>query len=290
MLGALAVAAGLSMFAAPANAMNTSANCHLVQHGNPPSTDYPTNWLISCPRTYTAGSAEAAAVVQNEQLLWENIQSKPKAPNSIHVRDLLSNAHVTFYFFSYEQDAYDTLGISGTASAGRTAISFVLTGAGNPQQVYPITLLWNHWGTGLPLQNYQLTGKSNNHEIGHHMDRQWAVSKGLTPTATATIVGQDARWLTGIGYDLANLSAAEINTMQTTYPRLLNSSGQVLTNEVFAELFAFKSGGGVVPAEATFLHSAFPCATWIMDQLYLKNGNPPATPYLSPAACYGHSN
>ena len=301
MLGAFAaMALGSFLATDPAHAMNTSANCHVVTRGNPPTTDYPANWFISCPRTYPVGSDDANAVSQNEVAIFDNIRGKPHAPAGLHVRDFLSNSHVTFYFFSYEEDAYDTLGITVGNGLGQgpalddkhSALTFVLAGAGSPAQVYPITIVWNHWGPGKPRQIYNLQPKSINHEIGHQLDRQWAVARGLTPANTATITSADAKWLKAIGYDLADLTASEITTMGN-WPRLRNDNNQVLTTEVFAELFAFKSGGGVDGSEAIFLHQAFPCATWVMDKLYAGNGDPvsaPNQPYLNPSVCYGHSN
>lgn len=117
------------------------------------------------------------------------------------------------------------------------------------------------------------------------MDRIWALTRS---PALNYITANDPRYVRALQLDAQNLTAADITELQTKYPRLYSSTG-VVREELFAEQFAVRRGGGVRSDEDQFINQTFTCSNWYVFSLYNSNGSPSANPNLSPTACYGFS-
>lgn len=228
------------------------------------------------------------------------------------VRAQLNAKHVDFFVFYNGADAFQTLQIGSpdpAVKASESGRSWVLPNRTSllPNPATAIFLFTTDQYTALngriPVQNdlnqTQLKGTTR-HESAHHMDRVWAQLLNYAPTATAIVTNNTTNTNFGkaINLDGARLTAADIQTLKTLYPRLLinptAATPTIANNEVFAESIAHFIGGGVRADEDTFIQAKFPCAYSYARNLYSSNSSTPiGTPKpdaVPSTACYGNTH
>lgn len=291
LLGVLALAlagmGGSFLAAAPAQA---AVSCPI--YPSPVQTTWPKNGHIYNCMPTPRNSAETAlqAQILNTAAIGGNLNTNAKTKLNAKNVDII----VAYTAVDAFAKAGITPGVGGEKpiGAGESGRSWVFTNT-NATLVNPTTAVfvytqtqWNAIpGTPKIPTSYvgsQLTGTVH-HELGHQLDRIWAQYLGYTPTATAVITGTAASHFgVAVNVDGAQLTPADITTIQNNYPRLLidppPASPVLNFNEIFAEQVAINAGGGANSAEDTFINAKFRCSTWLVTQMYTNGGTPPASP------------
>ena len=322
--GLVVIGLGSMLAASPANAMVRQCTPYVPPVGVP-NYGYPANTghLYFCfpdPRN----TAET-----NLQLMLRNNAAASMNNYTSAIRANLQSRNIKYYVFYNGTDAFNTLQVD--TSNGEAALSPVESGRSwvfpasnvptDPQnptnKALPTTsvFVWSdaqYLTRGLnnrpptqadfpSSQRLQLSATMR-HETGHQLSRVWAQQLALTPTVSVVIDQNYLNWTRALAMDGTRLSTQDIADMKSLYPRLLaydlfgNPTG-VKGNEIFAELLAMWTGGGVSSSEGAFISANFPCTKWFTQQgFYASTGlapniglpKPPATP--SPGVCYGNTN
>lgn len=285
------LALGFASFSTPASA--TVQTC--TKWPATPGTSYPLNgYLYQC---FPAFRNVNEQTLQSQMM---NAANAGVARLSSSERNDLQSHNVQIRVFYNGTDAFDTLAIpAGTGSepalkpteSGRSWIApiYGLTVPTTTLFVFTQTQ-WTALNGAIPTTyNATQLGGTAHHELGHQMDRIWAQRLGYanfgTAPAVITLNATNKNYGKAVNVDGARLSAQDVTTLQTLYPKFLTSTGGLNFNEIFAEQFAMNTGGGSngpTGADDTFLRSRFPCSLWYVTQTHsgttATNTSPPTPP------------
>lgn len=298
-LGLAAIAAmtiGFASFSTPASA--TVQTC----------TQWPATPLTSYPRDGHLFKCFPAPRNSNEQTLQSqmmNSVSSAVARLTLDEQTKLKNANVQIRVFYNGTDATQTLGESPSLPPhlNESGRSWVLPGNNTANLPIATTSVWIFTLTEFNALNGAIpttftasqSGGTTNHELGHQLDRVWAVQNNLAVAATALMsfnatsspraaqaVAEAVLWdYSQPGFDWTTAKTTQFYTVDS------NGHNAIKQNEVFAEFIAAFNGGGVLPAEDLFLGSNFKCTTNVMA--YLQNHNGAMLSAPDPQICYNHT-